>query len=330
MKEPIRVVWPDKGKVKLGEFQLGEPDEGEVVIETEYTLISPGTELAFLKALPNTFQGFPQYPGYNNIGRVIRLGGEMSGFSEGDRVVSPANHASMAKVPVSRVLKVPGELRSEEAVYFNMAAISLQAVRKAQVELGEAVLVMGQGLIGNLALQLARLSGGFPVVGSDLIDERLEISRECGADLAVNSRSEELKARLRQVIGRECVDVVLEATGVPEAIHDCLELIGYRGRVVLLASSRGETERVNFYRDVHRRGVTIIGAHNSVRPKGESTRAYWTASDDWDVALRLIAASRLKVKPLTTDVLSFQEASRAYDLLDRAPEEHLGVLLDWT
>ena len=330
MKEPLRVVWPNKGEVVLEEFQLGEPGRDELVIETEYTLISPGTELAFLKALPNTPQRFPQYPGYNNIGRVAKLGSEVRGFSEGDRVVSPSGHASMVRVSASKALKVPGRLRAEEAVYFNMAAIALQAVRKAQVELGEAVLVMGQGLVGNLALQLAKLSGGFPVVGTDLMDERLRISRECGADLTLNPRSEELRARLREITGRESVDVVLDATGVPQAINDCLELVGYRGRVVLLASSRGETERVNFYRDVHRKGVTIIGAHNSVRPKGESTRAYWTDLDDWDVALRLIAAGRLKVKPLTTDVLSFHDAPRAYKLLDRAPEDHLGVLLDWT
>lgn len=330
MREHLRVVWPDKGKVALEEFQLGDPGRGEVVIETEYTLISPGTELAFLKALPNTPRRFPQYPGYNNIGRIVKLGSEAKGLSKGDRVVSPSSHASMVKVSASRALKVPDKLSSEEAVYFNMAAIALQAVRKAQVELGEAVLVMGQGLVGNLALQLAKLSGGFPVVGTDLMDERLRISRECGADLILNPRSGELRARLREMTGRDSVDVVLDATGVPQAINDCLELAGYRGRVILLASSRGETERVNFYRDVHRKGVIIIGAHNSVRPKGESTRTYWTALDDWNVVLRLTAAGRLRVQPLTTDVLSFRDAPRAYELLDRAPEEHLGVLLDWT
>lgn len=331
MKESIRVVWPDKGQVALEEFQVEEPAEGEVLIETDYTLISPGTELAFLKALPNTSQRFPQDPGYNSVGRVNELGAEVKVLSEGDRVVSSTKHASMVKVPVSRVLKVPDGLRSEEAVYFYMAAISLQGIRRAQLELGEAVLVMGQGLIGNLALQLAKLSGGFPVVGTDLMDKRLEIAKECGADLAVNPQSEDLKARLRGVIGRDSVDVVLDATGVPEAIPACLDLVDYRGRMILLASTRGEIERVNFYRGIHRDGINIIGAHGRVRPERKSTTGYcWTFSDDSEVTLRLIASGRLKVEPLTTDVLGFQEAPRAYDLLDRAKEEHLGILLDWT
>jgi len=330
MKDPTRIVWPEKGRAVLEPFELAKPGDDEVLIETEYTLISPGTELAFLNALPNTPGLFPQYPGYNNVGRVVELGRRVTGPAVGDRVASAAKHASMATAPASRVIEVPAGLEPEKAVYHNMAAISLQAVRKAQIELGEAVVVLGQGIIGNLALQLARLSGGLPVIGTDLIDRRLMLARECGADLAVNPHVEDLKARLLEFIGRDSVDVVLDATGIPQAVLDGLDLAGYRGRVVLLASTRGETERVNFYRDVHKKGLIIIGAHNSIRPKGEeSTRGYWTAQDDTAVALRLMAAGRLKVAPLTTDVLKAEEASVAYDLLAHARDEHLGVLLDW-
>jgi len=330
MEDPIRIVWPEKGRVALEPFELAKPGDDEVLIETEYSLISPGTELAFLNALPNTPGLYPQYPGYNNVGRIVELGCCVTGSAVGDRVASAAKHASMATVPASRVTKVPAGLAPERAVYHNMVAISLQAVRKAQIELGEAVLVMGQGIIGNLALQLARLSGGLPVIGTDLIGSRLALARECGADLAVNPRAEDLKAKLLELVGRDSVDVVLDATGIPQAVPDGLDLAGYRGRVVLLASTRGETERVNFYRDVHKKGLIIIGAHNSVRPRGEeSTRGYWTAQDDAAVALRLMAAGRLKVAPLTTDVLKADEASEAYGLLVRARDEHLGVLLDW-
>jgi len=329
MKEPVRVVWPEKGRVELEPFCLEGPGEGEVLVETEYSLISPGTELAWLNALPNTPGKFPQYPGYNHVGKVVELGGHVRGLAAGDRVASAAKHASMAVVPASKALRVPKGLTSEEAVYFNMAAISLQAVRKARIELGEAVLVLGLGIIGNLALQLARLSGGFPVIGTDLIDNRLRLASACGADLVVNPQIENLRGKLLGLIGRDSVDVVLDATGIPQAIPDCLGLTGYRGRVVLLASTRGETERVNFYRDVHKKGLTIIGAHNSVRPGYESTPGYWTAHDDGQVALRLMAAGRLRVAPLTTDVVSFQEAPKAYEFLSRAKDKHLGVLLDW-
>jgi L-iditol 2-dehydrogenase len=329
MNDAVRVAWPARGEVALEAFALGDVTEGEVIVETEYTLISPGTELAFLNALPNTTGVFPQYPGYNNVGRVAKVGRGVTGLSEGDRVATPTGHASLVRVEASKAARVPDGLGPEEAVYFNMASISLQAVRKAQVELGETVVVLGQGIIGNLALQLARLSGGFPVVGTDLMEERLELSRECGADVALNPRVEGLKARLLQLVGRDSVDVVLDAIGIPQAIQECVDLVAYRGRVVLLASTRGETEKVNFYRDVHKKGATIIGAHNNIRPAVESTRGYWTARDDADVVLRLMAAGRLKVAPLTTDVLASQDAAKGYGLLQQARREHLGVLLDW-
>ena len=99
---------------------------------------------------------------------------------------------------------------------------------------------------------------------------------------------------------------------------------------MLLASTRGVTAGVNFYRDVHKKGVTVIGAHNDIRPRGvESTRGYWTAQDDAEVALGLMSAGRLKVTPLTTDVMKPEQASEAYALLLSQRDEHLGVVLDW-
>jgi L-iditol 2-dehydrogenase len=330
MMATLRIVWPEKGRVALEPFDLPEPKDEEVLIETEYTLISPGTELAFLNALPNTPGLYPQYPGYNNVGSIVGLGSKVKGLEVGDKVASAAKHASRAVVPASQVTRVPAGLDLREAVYHNMVAISLQAVRKAQIELGEAVVVMGQGIIGNLALQLARLSGGLPVIGTDLVGSRLRIARECGADLALNPHSVDLKAELKDATGRDSAAVVLDATGIPQAVPEGLDLAGYRGRVVLLASTRGVTEGVNFYRDVHKKGLTIIGAHNDIRPRGgESTRSYWTAQDDAEVALRLMSAGRLKVTPLTTDVMKPEQAAAAYHLLVSARDEHLGVLLDW-
>ena len=324
-----RVVWPEKGKVELEEYEVGKPGSDEVTIETRYTLISPGTELAWLMALPQTPNRFPQYPGYNHVGTVVEVGDSVAGFSVGDRVASSGKHASLVNVPQSRLLKIPDGLPWEEAAYYRMAAISLQAVRKAQVELGEAVLVMGQGLIGNMALQLSKLSGAFPVIGADVVEERLRLSEQCGADVTVNPRSQDLKAALMDAIGRETIEVILEATGIPSVVNDCLELAGYRARLVLLASTRGITDNVNFYRHVHSKGVSIIGAHNNIRPKVESTSTYWTEPDDCRVVLRLLAAGRIKVAPLTTDVLGFQQAPLAYELLTQEKASHLGVLLDW-
>src|SRR5439155_9348595 len=115
----------------------------------------PGTERAFFLGLPNTRRQFPSYPGYSNIGRVVAAGEAVQGLTPGDRVASAGNHASHVVARAVQCYGVPEGLASEEAVYFNLGSIALQGVRKARIELGEAVAVVGLGLIGNLALQLA-------------------------------------------------------------------------------------------------------------------------------------------------------------------------------
>ncbi len=328
MKEALRVVWPREGVVELETYDVGKPEPGEVIIETEYTLISPGTELAFLHGLPNARSAYPQRPGYNHVGRIVELGRDVTDVAVGDRVISHRGHASLVRTAASGVLRVPKPVTPQQAAYATMATISMQAVRKAQVELGEATVVLGQGIIGNLAMQLARLQGALPVVAVDMIDWRLSIAAQCGADLCVNPGSGGVAA-VRAAMGREDVPVVLEATGVADAVHDALALAGYRGRVVLLASTRGITQEVNFYQEIHRRGVVVIGAHNNTRPKHESSQAYWTEHDDWDAALRFMAAGRLLVDPLTTDTIPAAEAPRGYELLRSDRSAHMGVLLNW-
>jgi 2-desacetyl-2-hydroxyethyl bacteriochlorophyllide A dehydrogenase len=334
MKDAIRVVWPQPGVVEIEPFEVGTPAPNEVLIETDYTLISPGTELAFLHALPNTRHAtFPQRPGYNHVGRIVGVGRNVTGLAVGERVISHRGHASLVRTAADSVLPVPDGVSAGQAAYSTMAAISMQSVRKAGIELGELAAVLGQGIIGNLAMQLARLNGALPVVAIDLVDWRLGIARSCGADLCINPGDGGLEA-IRGAMGAADmdtdVDVVLEATGVPEAVHDALALASYRGRVVLLASTRGITQEVNFYTEVHRQGIVVIGAHNAVRPKTESSRGYWTQMDDWDVALRLMAAGRLQVDPLTTDVLPATDAAQGYELLRSDRSAHLGVLLDWS
>jgi threonine dehydrogenase-like Zn-dependent dehydrogenase len=210
-----------------------------------------------------------------------------------------------------------------------MGAISLQGVRKADVELGEPVLVIGQGIIGNLALQLARLSGGMPVFGTDLDEERLELSRRCGADQVASPASVKVEEWVRDATGGRGAAVVIEATGEPDAVVPAFWAAAPRGRVVLLASSRGEATSVNFYRDVHDKGLVVIGAHNSVRPERDTTAGFWTFREDAEVILKLLAAGRLKVRDLIGLRLKADEAPEGYRRIVENRGGVPGILLDW-
>lgn len=323
-----RIAFVGKGKVSIEDFKLRKPENNEVLIETVSTLISPGTETAFLMALPNTPGVFPQYPGYSNAGIVIATGSNVSEFKVGDRVVSQRGHASHVIAPENIVLHIPEKLSFDEAAFFALSSIALQGVRKADIELGESVVVIGQGLIGQLALQLAKLSGGMPVIGVDFYDYRLKLSIENGADHILNPLKVDLEKEVKEATDGKGAHVVIEATGNPQAIPTALKLAAEYGRIVILGSPRGSCE-INFYPEVHKKGLQIIGAHASRRPGFESRHGWWTVKDDNLLALKLIEKGLLKVKNLITLKMNFQEAKNAYMKLIEEKDKVLGIILGW-
>lgn len=263
------------------------------------------------------------------MGEVLEVGEGVEGIEAGDRVASHAAHASYVVVGAGRCASVPEGLSPEAATFSSLTAISLQAVRKARVELGESVLVLGQGLVGNLALQIARLQGGYPVIAADLSERRLEIARQVGADHTVCVGEADLVEATRGFTGGDGAQVVIEATGSPEPVVTAFQAAGWCGRVVLLASTRGETEKVNFYRDVHKRGLTILGAHNSVRPRQDASSGFWPLEADVKLGLALTDAGRIQVNPLMTTRVSCDQAAEAFRLVTKNRREALGILIDW-
>ena len=313
------VVWPGPGQVLVEERPLEKPGPGQVQLEAEVSLISPGTERAFLLQLPNTSERYPQYPGYNFVGRIAELGPQVEGWQVGDRVAASAPHASHVCTRANKLLAVPPSLSPEQAAFFNMGAIALQGVRRARIELGESVAVVGQGLIGLLALQWARLQGGVPLLAIDPLESRRALALDCGADEALDPEKDPLENRAQ---------VVIEATGAPEPINSALLCAQPAGRVVLLASTRGETQ-VNFYRDVHKKGLVLLGAHNGARPREESRPGVWTWEEDGRTVLNLLAHRRLDVAPFISHRFPAAQAPRAYELLKAWDPGLLGVVLQW-
>ncbi len=325
-----RVIWPERAKVDIETFELPAIKDDEVLIATECTLISPGTERAFLLSLPNARGGYPSRPGYSNIGKVVAVGKNVSGYAVGDRVATTQGHTSHFVASPSRLLKVESsDAPAEEMVFFNLSAIALQGVRKARIELGEPTLVLGQGLIGLLALQLSKLSGAVPVIAADLTDSRLDLSKSIGADYTLNPEDTDFSDRLADATMRKGPAVVIEATGHPDAISTALAVAGWGARLVLLASTRGETPSVNFYRDVHKKGLILYGAHNSIRPRQESSPNFWTSEDDSRLMLSLIAQKRFIVAPLISHRVPGYDAPTAYQLLMEWNPGLLGVVLQW-
>ena len=320
------VIWPAAGEVEVGSCELPELQPGEVLLEAECTLISPGTERAWFLGLPNTASVFPRQTGYNFAGRVAAVGSQVDGFAVGDRVVTTGHHAQHAVAAAGAVYPIPEGLDTETAVFFFMGAIALQGVRRPAIQLGESVAVIGQGLIGLMALQLCRLHGALPLVAIDTDASRLEMSHRSGADVLVDSSDDQrLEALVQELDGGPAV--VIEATGHPEPINTAFELVRPHGRVVLLASTRGTTE-VNFYTTVHMKGNIVYGAHNGARPDSSRPGA-WTQADDALAVLQLLKYGRLQVEHLISHRFPAAQAADAYEMLKQWDPSLVGVLLKW-
>ena len=165
----------------------------EVLIETEYSIVSAGTEGAGFTGLVQQmpFGDAGQYPrgtGYGNLGQVLKVGDAVSGAQSGDRVLSFARHASIVKATLS-AWPYPSRVRApgQHLVFTRMAGVSISALRSSSVQPGDTVLVVGGGLVGNFAAQLFRLAGA-DVMLADLSELRLRQAHACGIERTVQSR----------------------------------------------------------------------------------------------------------------------------------------------
>ena len=323
-----RVVVTAPGQVELQWMDPPAPQKGQVLLRALNTLISPGTERAFFLKLSNTNPDFPFSPGYSFVGEVIAAGDEVASLQAGDRVVCRAVHQSHALVAAVDCLRVPAPLADEEAAFFALLAIAMQGVRKSRIELGESVAVLGAGVVGILAMRLAQLSGAVPVVGIDLDERRLALAKRLGADEALVS-DDNAPDKLRALLGAPGAEVVIELTGAPAAVISAFQLAAPRGRVVLAGSTRGLTSEVNFYRDVHKKGLHVIGGHESTRPQWENSPGYWTPMREYAVCLDLMARDRVQTAPLITQRYNWREFPAAYAQLATWDKEAMGMLIEW-
>jgi threonine dehydrogenase-like Zn-dependent dehydrogenase len=233
------------------------------------------------------------------------------------------------RAEASLATRLPDRLGDEHAAFLTLLRITLGAVRKSRIELGESVLVVGGGLIGQLAAQFAHAAGAGRVWLADVSEHRRRIAARAGLAEPLDLTTAADQAVIASAGEGDGPDVVIEATGAPEPIRAAFGWAGRLGRVVLLGSTRGELDGVDFYRDVHRKGLTVIGAHDSIRPAHDDRPGAWTDARDRRAALRLLETGRLNLDPLITHRFPATEFKRAYGLLFDWDEQVLGCVLHW-
>jgi 2-desacetyl-2-hydroxyethyl bacteriochlorophyllide A dehydrogenase len=303
--------------VEIEEHEIAPPGTGQLVIRTLATTISTGTELTILSGdYPpgSKWAAYAQYPfiaGYSSCGEIVEVGDGMESYEVGDRVVAYAPHASHVLLDRSRVLaKVPESVSDEEASTIALGLIAINGIRRAQLELGESVVVYGLGVLGLLTVQLARLSGCRPVIGVDVAEQRLAWAKELGADEVVRGDGD-VAGRVAEATGGRMADVLFEVTGNPSIIQDEFRVLRRFGRAVIVSSPRGPSN-FDFHDFCNSPSITIIGAHNGSTPQCETVFSQWTSLRNAELYLKLIANGELRVKQMISHRFSWQEAPDVY------------------
>ena len=327
-----KIIFTAPRVAELLEVELPALQEDRVLIETEYTVISGGTERAKIMGMSNAGgMNFPKTAGYCGVGKVLEVGSTVTSVVPGDRVlIYHGNHMKYNIRPEADVTKIVHDnVSSLEAAPVVIASMGLGGVRKLELELGESAMVMGMGLLGIFALQFCRLSGAYPVIAADLNPARRELALQLGADYAFDPAAPDFVEQVRAVTGGEGVRGTVEVTGVSAAMKQALECASRMGRIALLGCTRVSDCSVDYYMQVHRPGVKLIGAHNFIRPKVDSYPHHWTHQDDCKAILKLLGAGRFRIKPLISRVVKPEQAPQIYLELADDPNFPLGTVFDW-
>jgi 2-desacetyl-2-hydroxyethyl bacteriochlorophyllide A dehydrogenase len=303
----------------------------EVLIASDYSVISAGTEVANLKGMPNTSGQFPWHPGYSGSGRVLEVGSAVENLKPDDRVIvnwaGHRSHVVKKAVSISRI--DDDSIDMLDAAFAHIASFSFLGVRKLRLELGESAMIIGQGILGAFATQIAKLAGAFPVIVTDFDCKRRELALRLGAEHVFSPDEEKLPDKIKEFTDGKGVDAIVEVTGVAAALRQALECVAWQGRVSLLGCTRISDVNIDFYQYVHRRGIALIGAHTFTRPGIDSRPGEWTERDDYRTFLKFVAAGRIQTRPLISEIVSPADATQVYLKLAEMKNPPLGVVFDW-
>lgn len=329
------IVFTSAGVAELIDEAMPTPAADEVVIKVQVSTISAGTERANLTGDTNisiadkaTEAVFPRYGGYSSSGYVTAVGDAVTSVKPGDRVIcSWGRHRQFNCVKETNVCKIPDTVSFEEAALWHIATFPLAAMRKCRLELGEPAIVMGQGILGQIAVKLLKAAGAAPIIVADLDETKRADALKIGADYAFDPRRPDFAKQVKAVTGGG-VQVAIEVTGFGEALDNVLDCMARFGRVALLGCTRNSDFTIDYYRKIHGPGITLIGAHTLARPQHESHGGWWTQRDDLAALTRLHECGRLALADMVQETHSPEKAPEVYTRLAAGGAFPL-VQFDW-
>ena len=327
-----------------------------VLIQVRHLLISTGTELASFRRSADSYlkkaisdkdfrkkainfvrskgikksigllrgTGIFSPMGYSGAGVVVDVGRNVTGLRIDDKVAyAGARHAEIVFAPRNFVVKLPDNVGFREAAFATLGSIAMQAVRRAEVELGETVLVIGLGLVGQLVNQLLQVAG-CNVIGSDLSNKKITLARKFGLEKSIIANKEDVAKEVMDYTSQVGVDAVIICAQSPsnEIINQAMKVCRERGRVVIVGDVGLNLERQSFYsKELDLKISRAYGPgcydKNYVEKGIDYPIAYcrWTAKRNMEEFVKLMSKNKIDVKKLVSKEFEIEDVQSAYEAL---------------
>jgi predicted dehydrogenase len=360
---------------ELGVYEVPAPICGEngVLVKTKTSLVSAGTEKMIVdlakkslvgkaKARPdlvkqvvnkmkqegikNTLEKVftkldtPIPLGYSCVGEVVQVGAKVSGVSVGDRVACGgagyANHSEINYVPRNLFVKVPKNVSDADASFVTVGSIALQGIRQTSPTLGERIVVMGLGLLGQITVQLLK-ANGCKVLGTDFDARKRDLAKKLGADEVCTPDEVIEKAKLFTNGNGADAIVIAASTSSNQPIIDAGEIARTKARVVVVGLVGMDIPRNEYYKKELELKLSMAYGPGRYDPKYEEqgidypfAHVRWTEQRNFEAFLDLVDEGKITPSEMVTHQYEFELALSAYDLLEgKVKEDYLGILLNY-
>ena len=318
------VTAPFEGEIAM--LDSKEPGPSDVIIKTEYSFISNGTEQhTHRQEFPETQVSFPMVMGYQCTGRIEKVGVAVKGFSVGQRIFTRRNdfigvsnpiggvHADRIVTAESNVIGLSENVDVMEASALVIAQVGYNTAYRFTESNGKTVMVIGDGLIGQFTAQVL-VARGFRVLLSGHHDYRLKIAKAaCPGLFVANSGNADFEKIFKDFAGNR-VDMAVDSVGAPATIEECLRRVRNLG-VVAISGYMGGNQVLKIHQ--------AFESETTVHFPAGATRERLIST------MEMIGKGDIKVAPLVTHKFKGTDFAKACQLLGNKNAEFLGILLEW-
>lgn len=314
--------------------------EGEVLVRVTNTGICGTDQSIFYGGIP---VDYPRIMGHEAVGEIVE-GEGADDIGRGARIImdpviycgrcyqcragqsnlcpngglvgrdSDGGFADFVTVPAGNVHALPEEIADREAPLIQVLTTCLHAHRMANIFPGEAVVVIGLGVTGQLHIQLAKARGAYPVIGVTRSAWKRELAMELGADLTAPPGDEAMKA-VRDATGGRGVDLAIECASRISVLAEAMNMARIGGRVLAYSTYTEKEGKLPFY-DWYYKELQIINARAA-------------KSEDYPACIDLVRRGDVRLGPLISHTLPLQQLGDALGILTGGDgSRHMKVILD--